>query len=175
MQELQDTQHEEEAPREIGQFIFRGGYGEKKEGSVLVMGEGKKKEITFRHNRIQNRLCELLIQRYGSGNVGSEVDTGFKKQIDVVVQDGDDLVFYEVKTESAILQCVRSAVSQLIEYSYFPNESRARRLVIVSPHEPTNPDVPRPIYPGGDHVVPSKPPNLPDSPPQYDPDEPWPT
>jgi RHS repeat-associated protein len=45
----------------------------------------------------------------------------------------------------------------------------------VGPPQPPGPHVPPPIWPGDDHVVPSKPPNLPDTPPEYDPDEPWPT
>jgi len=45
----------------------------------------------------------------------------------------------------------------------------------VTPEEPADPDLPPPFYPGeDDHVVPSKPPNLPSTPPEYDPNEPWP-
>jgi len=52
--------------------------------------------------------------------------------VDISVKDGDSEIFYEFKTSNSIKTCIREALSQLLEYSYYPNQERAKKLIIVS-------------------------------------------
>ena len=39
---------------------------------------------------------------------------------------------YEIKTTNSLVGCIREALSQLLEYAYYPNVNNASKLVIVS-------------------------------------------
>lgn len=134
---LQDSQHETEATAETAKFVFKGGHEEKREGAKQVVGSSEPRVLTFLHNKIQNELYKQLVAIYGKSSVGSEEDAGYGNQIDVVLKKGAEYTFFEIKTDSSFRLCVRHALAQLIEYSYFPNGMRAVRLVIVSQHKPT--------------------------------------
>src|SRR5439155_11622950 len=42
-----------------------------------------------------------------------------------------EVVFFDVKTEPTVKLCIRAAVGQLLEYSYYPSEERATNLIVV--------------------------------------------
>ena len=84
------------------------------------------------HNDIQNRLYAYLRDRVGAAHVGTEQDTGSGTAVDVVTQEGDEITFYEIKTSASVRASIRQAIPQLLEYAYWPEETRAKRLVIVS-------------------------------------------
>ncbi|HLO97167.1 MAG TPA: hypothetical protein VK171_01120 [Fimbriimonas sp.] len=87
------------------------------------------------HTDIQNVLWGYLKKANpGCKKVELEVGrTGNSGAIDLVIRkaNGDD-VFYEVKTYVSARMCIREAVGQLMEYSYYPDCALASELIIVS-------------------------------------------
>lgn len=47
------------------------------------------------------------------------------------MRDGDDYIYYELKTAATAKLCIREAIGQLLEYSYWPGAQQATRLVVV--------------------------------------------
>ncbi len=88
--------------------------------------------IQLRHNKLQKALFELLASQFGEGNVGEENDTGRGSRIDLVVRNGNEHIYYEIKTYPDIRTCIREAISQLMEYSYWPGGNSCERMIIVS-------------------------------------------
>ena len=83
--------------------------------------------IDPQHVRLQNRLFRALKERYPCGSVLYEKD-----HVDLqVVDDTNGLIFYEIKTDSNAKRCIRNALGQLLEYSSYPPEKRAEKLVVV--------------------------------------------
>lgn len=80
------------------------------------------------HNEIQNALKRIFRDSKQYKKVRLE-----KKRVDVSCLTHDDKWhFYEVKTYGTAKKCVRHALGQLFEYSYWFNANRAEKLFIVS-------------------------------------------
>lgn len=90
--------------------------------------------VKVNHSKIQEKLVEELKTEFGDGNVSVEQKIGYN-EIDVVVKDGDDFIFYEVKVASSLKIAIREALGQLMEYSYYRATKLAKKLVIVSNYE----------------------------------------
>ena len=60
--------------------------------------------------------------------------TGFGSQIDVVVKTDGGFDFYEIKVTYSVRLCIREALAQLLEYSYYPNNNNATRLIVSRPN-----------------------------------------
>lgn len=89
-------------------------------------------EITLRHNDIQKALYNKLVSAYGEENIGTEQPSGNGTSIDVVVRYSDSCYwYYEIKTASSPRICIREAIGQLLEYSYWPRCQEAAKLIIV--------------------------------------------
>jgi len=88
-------------------------------------------DVTLRHNVMQAALCEKLVSKYGKGNVATEHSSGVGTRVDVVVQHSDSFWFYEIKTYHSPRACIREAIGQLLEYSYWPKAKEATRLIVV--------------------------------------------
>ena len=87
-------------------------------------------DVTVRHTLIQIELMKQLASRYGASNVVAEhYHQG--NRIDVVVNDKGNIYFYEIKVADSAKACIRQALGQLFEYSYFPNNSNAKKLIVV--------------------------------------------
>jgi len=121
-------------------FVFAPGHNLRPVGAVDVKVPVNKISAQRLHNLIQNKLYEYLKNKYGEKNVGTEVSTGDGTSIDVVLDGGSGYWFYEIKTASSVKASIRQALPQLLEYSYWPNENRAVRLIVVS-HLPAG-DIP---------------------------------
>jgi hypothetical protein len=91
--------------------------------------------VELRHNDIQTKLYNFLVKEFGASAVGTEQLNGPGNRVDVVVQTGRSYTYYEIKTHSSARACLREALSQLLEYSYWPTSQEAERLVVVG----TNP------------------------------------
>ncbi|WP_028453017.1 hypothetical protein [Chitinilyticum aquatile] len=113
-------------------FHFTPGFTAKKD-STTASYSSQKKEIDLVHNQMQEQIYEQLAEIYGKDNVSCEQETGFGTKIDVAVRSSDGYVFYELKTANTSKQCIREALAQLMEYAYYPDESRASRLIVVGP------------------------------------------
>jgi len=56
-------------------------------------------------------------------------------RIDIVVKDKSDLIFYEIKTYPTLKTSIREAIGQLMEYSLWTNQKKAKQLVVITqPH-----------------------------------------
>lgn len=85
------------------------------------------------HNQIQNALFEKLVTLYGNDNVGYEERFENRTAVDIVVRQGADIFYYEIKTATTAKYCIRLALGQLLEYSHWTNHERAKKLVVVGP------------------------------------------
>lgn len=90
--------------------------------------------VKARHSQIQTKLIEDLKRNFGDGNVSVEQRLGYS-EIDVVVKEDDDFIFYEVKVASSLKRVIREALGQLMEYSYYGAIRLAKKIVIVSDYE----------------------------------------
>lgn len=120
-----------------GQFEFSPGHANKSEGQVSVSRQSAMIEASTLHNQIQNGLYKLLVSDYGFENVGTEQPTGYGTFIDVVLKKDERFIFFEIKTSPSVKVCIREALSQLMEYAYWPDKNNAAQLVIVSQNELT--------------------------------------
>ncbi|NQY33703.1 MAG: hypothetical protein HRT37_01785 [Alteromonadaceae bacterium] len=87
--------------------------------------------IKLKHNDYQYLLHEELVKIHGKENVGTEVSVN-GTSIDLVVKKNEDEYwFYEIKTASTAKACIRQALGQIFEYSYWPGHQKAKKLIIV--------------------------------------------
>jgi hypothetical protein len=87
-------------------------------------------DIRLKHNDYQSNLYSELSNIYGEENVGTEIYAN-GISIDLVVKQGENYWFYEIKTASTARACIRQALGQILEYSYWPGHQRAAKLVVV--------------------------------------------
>lgn len=92
------------------------------------------REINLRHNALVKTLYSILkLRKKHAGNA----DTGLLAQIDMVERAKDGLLYYEVKTGDDVKLCIRDALGQLLEYSYWPGAIVAKPLIIVTENQMT--------------------------------------
>lgn len=95
-------------------------------------------EIVYLHKAISHALTKTLQAQYKTENVTQEHPAGYgANKIDIVVNDENKLIFYEIKTYNAIRTSIREALGQLLEYCYYPDKRKAVELIIVS-HVPAD-------------------------------------
>jgi hypothetical protein len=116
-----------------GDFEFQSGHKPRKTSSRRTAFVPKDASVDLAHNQLQTKLYKQLCNEFGEDNIGTE-----KSHIDIIRRSGSNLIFYELKVGQDIRSCIREALSQLLEYSYWPDKSRATRLVIVAPCSPTD-------------------------------------
>ncbi|WP_316828737.1 hypothetical protein [Pedobacter miscanthi] len=95
------------------------------------------REMEFRHNRIQEKLLKHLQALYPGDVTKRECSAYGGCRIDLVRKTGTGYVFYEIKTYNNLLTSVRLGIGQLLEYSLFPLEQQAEKLVLVSDQKAT--------------------------------------
>jgi hypothetical protein len=114
-------------------LVFKAGHRERKGGHVAITRSSEETEALLLHNEMQNSLFKTLAAKYGKKHVGTERRLG-GMAIDIVVKRGRAYWFYEIKTADSARGCIRQAIPQLMEYSYWPgNVARAEKLFIVGP------------------------------------------
>lgn len=119
-------------PAELNKgFQFKAGCSDKME-TAIHRSQATTKAVMLHHNKLQAILHSILSQKYGEDNVGTENDTGRGSRVDLVVRDGNKHRYYEIKTSPSIRDCLRDAIAQLIEYSYWPGGNEAGALIVVS-------------------------------------------
>jgi len=111
-------------------FTFHHGCSAKASSAVATPAE-RELDLTLRHNDLQLALHKKLAAEYGAENVGAEISSGVGTRIDLVVRNGGEYWFYEIKTELTPRACLRLALGQLLEYAYWPGAKGATRLVAV--------------------------------------------
>ena len=79
------------------------------------------------HNKVQNSIRELLLASKDYTEVVEE-----KNFVDLTATHKcGEIHFFEIKTNTARLS-IREALGQILEYSDYPDEARASKLIIVS-------------------------------------------
>jgi hypothetical protein len=76
-------------------------------------------------------LITRLSTQFGKQNISSESSSGISNKIDVILKNGSEYWFYEVKTGGTARACIREALGQLLEYSYWPGAQRASKLIVA--------------------------------------------
>jgi hypothetical protein len=87
------------------------------------------------HKEIQRGIVQYLRGKYPKASVSfennKEINNGF---IDIVVLNEGLRTYIEIKSYPSLRACIRAALGQLIEYSFFVDTNKADRLVISSQH-----------------------------------------
>lgn len=120
-----------------GVFTFKSGHKDGEESSQFTVGNHTV-VVDFVHKKIQKYIHKQLVEINGEKNVGTENPSGSGTKIDLVVNKNNKHTFYEIKTSNSIRVCIREALPQLLEYSYWPNKNNASKLIIVSENEITD-------------------------------------
>ncbi|TSA19625.1 hypothetical protein D4R75_08720 [bacterium] len=96
----------------------------------------KEIEITYLHDVIAKGLTKRLRGIHGKENVTPNHPAGYgANKVDIVVRNGKELTFYEIKTYNSVKTSIREAIGQIMEYSLWTNHNRARQLIVVTqPH-----------------------------------------
>jgi hypothetical protein len=111
-------------------FAFRAGNRAKK-SSTTASQTARQLSVELRHNELQAALYSQLCAEHGAENVGTEQPSGSGGRIDTVVKTKDGYTFFEIKVGQSLQACIREAIGQLLEYSYWPSSKCAISLVVV--------------------------------------------
>jgi hypothetical protein len=111
-------------------FVFRAGCSLKPSSAVATLVQ-RQLDVALRHNELQESLHRKLVGLHGAENVATENPSGTGTRVDVVVRQGTEYWFYEIKTALSPRACIREAVGQLLEYAFWPGGQAAFRLIVV--------------------------------------------
>ncbi len=111
-------------------FTFRHGCSLKASSALATLAQ-RELDVILRHNDLQAALHHKLISEFGAENVGTEIPSGIGTRIDVVLRNGKEYWFYEIKTDVSPRACLRQAIGQLLEYAFWPKAKAAARLIVV--------------------------------------------
>ncbi len=89
-----------------------------------------------RHTQLQNRLYRFLCARYGRRSVAYE-----NNFVDLSLHIDGKTIFIEIKMDLTAKRCIRLALGQLLEYSHYPNQAKASRLLVVGDALPKSEDI----------------------------------
>jgi hypothetical protein len=88
--------------------------------------------IQLRHNAVQTKLFDVLVEEFGEGTVWTEHPTGTGGYADAIVRTSDGrCTLYEIKIANTAAQVVRLAMGQLLEYGFRAGGLEPARLVVV--------------------------------------------
>lgn len=98
-------------------------------------------EIVIIHEQIKDRLIKDIKSNPNLLKMESEIDISTLSDenkinkinyVDLAAETKDrQIIFFEIKTHPDARLCIRQALGQLMEYSYFPNTNYAQKLVVV--------------------------------------------
>ncbi|WP_143708758.1 hypothetical protein [[Flexibacter] sp. ATCC 35208] len=89
-------------------------------------------ENKYLHKKMRDGLKNHLMDLHGHC-VAKESPTGQGTLVDVAREWNGHLIFYEIKAYPTVRACLREAIGQLLEYSFWPDSERAKLLVVVGP------------------------------------------
>ena len=82
--------------------------------------------IDPQHVRLQNKLYCALCKQFGAKRVHYE-----RNYVDLMIIEKNGPTYFEIKTDSTARKCIRNALGQLLEYSCYPSDNRATKLIVV--------------------------------------------
>lgn len=103
----------------------------RKPSSTAVRLAERRLNRKLRHNDIQYALGKYLANEHGKDFVRAEYVTRHCTKVDLAVKHGEALTFYEIKVAWDAKECIRQAIGQLLEYSFWPGAREAKELIIV--------------------------------------------
>jgi len=108
--------------------------------SKVIKGkyEPRSKEVQQLHKEISVALYNEIADKYGKDNIGCDVPTGQGTFIDMVRKNGNDYVFYEIKTYNDLRKNIREAFGQLMEYAFWKLDKQVKEIIIVTDQKPSN-------------------------------------
>ena len=115
---------------------FRKGHHTKFEGKIKIKSFDNH-SATLLHNQMQNKVFEILSNKFPNDEIGTEVPSNIGS-IDIVKKRENNLIFYEIKTTNNVKTNIRLALSQLLEYAYWNKIEGIEELIIVAPSQPTS-------------------------------------
>jgi hypothetical protein len=125
---------EDESFNDVGGFRFEPRDIHKQTEAVTAI-TAKHVKIQLRENKLQEALRDHLSSKLGRKNVSREqrISTmrGYLYKTDVMVRHGKTYWIYEAKIASSARECIRKALGQLLEYSYWPGHQKATKLIVV--------------------------------------------
>jgi hypothetical protein len=95
-------------------------------------------EVDLRHNVLQQSLVKMLEAEFPGCPIHPEWDVAGYGRVDVAVETPDGLLFCEIKVAPDVRAAVRAAIGQLMEYTHWPNDCRAKKWWIVSEASPSS-------------------------------------
>jgi hypothetical protein len=89
------------------------------------------------HNILQQSVYEYLCKHYGKNLVKMETNG-----VDIILNKKSEITYFEVKPYHTAKQCIREALGQIVEYSwYVPTQADNLKLTIVGPEKPNNEEI----------------------------------
>lgn len=127
-------------PQVVGKYEFIEGHRPTKKGKIVVVPKDREYTKNLVHEEIKEKIYRIFESQFNQTEIkaGTEVPSGFGKEIDLVVRhplDGD--TFYEIKTGTNPLSCIREALGQILEYCYYHENRNANKLVIIALGDPS--------------------------------------
>ena len=96
-----------------------------------------KETVNSRHVTIQKALYKELAAGYSAAHVAEELPV-VGGSVDMVVNEGDTLTLYEIKTANTAFACVKEAMGQLLSYAFVGGLShhyKIKALIVVGEPE----------------------------------------
>jgi hypothetical protein len=91
--------------------------------------------VEQRHNKIQEKLKNMLSETYGQENVILE-----ENYVDIKLVQPNYISFYEVKSSSYASECIKEALGQILLYSLNDTDSRPKKHIVVGQYPATEND-----------------------------------
>jgi hypothetical protein len=89
-------------------------------------------EVAYLHEAISVNLTTELKKEYGAKNVVREYKMSNGTKLDIVVWHKGETYIYEIKTYPSVKSSIREAIGQLMEYGFWPNQKRAKKLIVIT-------------------------------------------
>ena len=89
---------------------------------------------TQKHNKLQNAVYQYLLTKYDP----QCVELMEKDDIDIKLKEINAITVFEIKPFNSAKECIREALGQLIEYSYFKCDNAGdvqTKIVVVGPNK----------------------------------------
>lgn len=103
---------------------------------IYVVHEKIKEHLIKRIKKSPNILGKNL--EIDINSISEEHEVNKINYIDLVAKStNEQIIFFEIKTVPDARLCIRQALGQLMEYSYFPNTNHAQKLIVVGIGEKT--------------------------------------
>jgi len=119
---------------DLGGFSFEPRNVDKETATTATVA-AKRVKVELCENKLQRALRDHLANIYGGGNVSCEQSIrtmeGYLCRTDIMVRRGNSYWIYEAKIGPSARECIRHAMGQLLEYSFWPGNPEASKLIIV--------------------------------------------